>query len=956
MSYINAQATNSYKEALQATESLEAPSLGFCRPSEYKGAISSSIATIKQANTQIQLLVTILEKIETLEERLKRVEATIQKSGTPSLPEEVIHNLTEKIKSLKITEKPKEQRGQLRVFTDPFTLFSEAKSKEKNQDTNTSQEEGTLLLIIFRDNRWQGDQAIFATMEVDLTQGSQLVYVIPDTMLTISDFHRNIQISILARGYKGWQNSEANILVTRGMVGRLSNTPNVGFAYEIQNVVDYLITHAVRALPGRRYNTRELLGQNWIINQSSINIPMQPVEVSTRNLLDGRISIQFDNYQAAVTASQPYYNQRDEEIPSDEEEVHHQIIAVLLEDPEEILMVKRISNSAILPKRKTEGSAGYDLAINREQFVPKKDKSLLTTGICIQIPKRTYARIAPRSSAAIRGLIIMGGVVDEDYRGEEQAHPECSGCAYCHDGTETAEPYEFYVAPTPGYIDDREYIERRAMTPGDDPMEIAISDTRRILRRSKDYRNELQQQLDNLPSSSSSSNHFCMVITNTDDDDYISYLQYLALQDSPFITLEEFTNPFAKAGGEEAEADETKHWDTDYPMHIIAARGAEEIEAEWVLLDICKKNGLILSPTKMKLGSPTIEFLGATIGESKIKLQAHIITKIADFSDQELQTTKGLRSWLGLLNYARSYIPNLGKIPGPLYAKTSPKGEKKMNSQDWALVKKVKAIIKTLPDLTIPPVKCYMLIETDGCMEGWGGICKWKLQKHDSKLDEKICAYASGKFSPPKSTIDAEIYAVMNSLNSFKIYYLDKEELLIRTDCQTIISFFNKSAQNKPSRVRWIAFTDFITGLGIPVHFQHIEGKDNLLADALSRLLCVITGPWIPTEKDLLILIQMEKTLKQLSCKPNTAASHHLAGLIIFWSNTKNWPNPVKTESSIQRSTRKEPIWKTLSRQQQETSSTVSESWSLSAGLKKMTLNSGAHKNKGSTSKMPFQL
>ncbi|KAG6499417.1 hypothetical protein ZIOFF_039203 [Zingiber officinale] len=119
------------------------------------------------------------------------------------------------------------------------------------------------------------------------------------------------------------------------MVGRLSNTPNVGFAYEIQNVVDYLITHGVRALPGRRYNTRELLGKNWIINQSSINIPMQPMEVSTRNLQDGRISIQFDNYQAAIEASQPYYNQQDEEIPSDEEEVHHQIIAVLLKNPEE---------------------------------------------------------------------------------------------------------------------------------------------------------------------------------------------------------------------------------------------------------------------------------------------------------------------------------------------------------------------------------------------------------------------------------------------------------------------------------------------------------------------------------------------------------------------------------------------------------------------------------------------
>ncbi|KAG6513895.1 hypothetical protein ZIOFF_024232 [Zingiber officinale] len=109
-----------------------------------------------------------------------------------------------------------------------------------------------------------------------------------------------------------------------------------------------------------------------------------------------------------------------------------------------------------------------------------------------------------------------------------------------------------------------------------------------------------------------------------------------------------------------------------------------------------------------------------------------------------------------------------------------------MNAQDWRLIREVKAMIQNLPDLTIPPEKCFVIIEADGCMDGWGGILKWKQQKYDSKASEQISAYASGKFSPPKSTIDAEIHAVMNSLNSFKIYYLDKEELLIRTDCNSI--------------------------------------------------------------------------------------------------------------------------------------------------------------------------
>jgi len=39
---------------------------------------------------------------------------------------------------------------------------------------------------------------------------------------------------------------------------------------------------------------------------------------------------------------------------------------------------------------------------------------------------------------------------------------------------------------------------------------------------------------------------------------------------------------------------------------------------------------------------------------------------------------KTLRSLLGLLNYARNFIPNLGKYSSPLYNKTSLKERKKI--------------------------------------------------------------------------------------------------------------------------------------------------------------------------------------------------------------------------------------------------------------------------------------
>ncbi|GJR29793.1 putative polyprotein [Tanacetum coccineum] len=202
----------------------------------------------------------------------------------------------------------------------------------------------------------------------------------------------------------------------------------------------------------------------------------------------------------------------------------------------------------------------------------------------------------------------------------------------------------------------------------------------------------------------------------------------------------------------------------------------------------------------MKIAVSTIDFLGAVIGEGTIKLQPHIIKKIVNFNEEELKTKKGLRSFLGILNYARNHIPKLGILLRPLYEKTNAHGDKRLKSSDYELVRKIKEQVQNLPDLEIPPENAYIILETDGCMEGWGGIVKWKKSKGDPRSSEKICAYASGKFSTTQSTIDAEINACINTLE------------------------------------KWIKFADAVTGTGVKINIEHIEGRHNTLADSLSRL------------------------------------------------------------------------------------------------------------------------
>lgn len=89
-----------------------------------------------------------------------------------------------------------------------------------------------------------------------------------------------------------------------------------------------------------------------------------------------------------------------------------------------MLKVKKLHPDALLPKRGTPGSAGFDL-YSVDNFVIQPgagnyDNSVvIPTGIAIQMPHGFYGRIAPRSGLAVKySLNVHAGVIDPDYTGE----------------------------------------------------------------------------------------------------------------------------------------------------------------------------------------------------------------------------------------------------------------------------------------------------------------------------------------------------------------------------------------------------------------------------------------------------------------------------------------------------------------------------------------------------------
>jgi dUTP pyrophosphatase len=84
------------------------------------------------------------------------------------------------------------------------------------------------------------------------------------------------------------------------------------------------------------------------------------------------------------------------------------------------LHIKRLTETAKLPTRATDGSAGYDLYADEFVTLPSHHgQRLVSTGIAVAIPAGCCGQIWPRSGMDVKAQVTRGaGLIDWDYRGE----------------------------------------------------------------------------------------------------------------------------------------------------------------------------------------------------------------------------------------------------------------------------------------------------------------------------------------------------------------------------------------------------------------------------------------------------------------------------------------------------------------------------------------------------------
>ncbi|GFO34988.1 reverse transcriptase [Plakobranchus ocellatus] len=257
---------------------------------------------------------------------------------------------------------------------------------------------------------------------------------------------------------------------------------------------------------------------------------------------------------------------------------------------------------------------------------------------------------------------------------------------------------------------------------------------------------------------------------------------------------------------------------TSWQQHILALR---------TLLTLLRLHGLHVNPSKLSIGSSSVEFLGHMVSSGTLVPVQKKMDKILQLSVPVKK--KEVRSLLGLVNYYRHFIANFALISAPLsdlLRKGTPEKVQWTPRCDQSLAE-IKRLFSSPLILIIPDMQETFIVRSDASDYGIGAVL---LQDRDGTL--MPCRYASRKLLPREcrySAIEREALALVFAVTQFQRYLFFKH-FVLQTDHKPL-AYLRTGSPKNARLMRWAwALQEF--------SFQvvHIPGSENVHADVLSRL------------------------------------------------------------------------------------------------------------------------
>lgn len=185
--------------------------------------------------------------------------------------------------------------------------------------------------------------------------------------------------------------------------------------------------------------------------------------------------------------------------------------------------------------------------------------------------------------------------------------------------------------------------------------------------------------------------------------------------------------------------------------------------------------------------------------------------------------------FLGMAGYYRKFCSNFSKIAEPLTSLLSKKTKFHWSDKCQESFDKLKAMLKNAPVLSAPNFSQSFKLSVDASDVGVGGVL---IQEDKSGVDHPVCYFSKklNKHQKNYSTIEKECLALILALQHFEVYVTSALSPIIVYSDHNPLTFINKMKDKNRRLLRWSLILQEYN-----IDIKHIRGKDNVIADALSR-------------------------------------------------------------------------------------------------------------------------
>ena len=262
---------------------------------------------------------------------------------------------------------------------------------------------------------------------------------------------------------------------------------------------------------------------------------------------------------------------------------------------------------------------------------------------------------------------------------------------------------------------------------------------------------------------------------------------------------------------------------------IASESETQHLEHLALLFDRLEENGLVVKVEKCLLGVPEIDFLGHRVSRDGILPLPSKVRAISNFPAPT--TVTSLEQFVGMVNFYHVFVPKAAEVMKPLYKTLSTKPRPK--ELDWTseldlAFQKAKRLLADATLLHHPVPGARTVLTTDASDVAIGAVLEQRIDEHWQPL-----AFFSRQLKKAElnySTIDRELLGIHSAILHFR-YFLEGRDFTVYTDHKPIVAAIKKKSELKSGRQsRHLAtISEFTTDI------QHVAGKDNVVADALSR-------------------------------------------------------------------------------------------------------------------------